>query len=141
MNEIKKPEKKSQPKKHIPMKIYGKELILDLHECDTSTFTRQSLKEFFTKLCRIIDMTPEKLVWWDDLHVRIKDRKTEPHLKGTSAVQFITTSNITIHTLDILAQVHLNIFSCKDFDSSVAAKFSRGWFNGNVVACATIERV
>ena len=79
------------------MKKYGKELILDLHKCDASTFTRKNLKKYFVQLCKLIDMKRSKLTWWDDYNVPEEERQTEPHLKGTSAVQFIMTSNITIN--------------------------------------------
>ena len=115
------------------MKSYGKELILDLHQCDASTFTRKSLKMFFNLLCEAIDMEPEKLVWWDDLYTPEKEKETEPHLVGTSAVQFIKTSNITIHTLDIMKRVYLNIFSCKDFDAQIALNFCMKWFDCKLV--------
>ena len=123
------------------LKTYGKEIIIDLHNCDASTFTRKSLKEFFKQLCVLLDMTPEKLVWWDDLYTRIKDRETEPHLVGTSAVQFIRTSNITIHTLDLMDKVYLNIFSCKNFKEKVVIDFAEKWFKGERVACYRIPRI
>src|SRR6185437_13976833 len=99
------------------MIFYGKELIIDLHDCDSSTFNRNSLKQFFVQLSRLIDMKRAKLTWWDDYNVPLEECQTEPHLKGTSAVQFIMTSNITIHTLDILRAVYINLFSCKEFDA------------------------
>ncbi len=119
---------------------YGKELILDIHNCDSSTFTRKSIRNFFKKLCDLIEMKRSRLVWWDDYGVPPEERETEPHLKGTSAVQFIETSNIVIHTLDILESVYLNIFSCKDFDTNVAKEFSQEWFRGKVVNSHVIER-
>ena len=39
-----------------PEEIYGKELILDLHGCETSQFTRSSIEQFCTQLCELIDM-------------------------------------------------------------------------------------
>ncbi len=122
------------------MKRYGKELILDIHDCDSSTFTRKSIRNFFKELCDLIEMKRSRLVWWDDYGVPPEEQETEPHLKGTSAVQFIETSNIVIHTLDILESVYLNIFSCKDFDTNVAEKFSQEWFKGKVVNLQVIER-
>ena len=119
---------------------YGKELILDIHNCDSSTFTRKSIRNFLKKLCDLIEMKRSRLVWWDDYGVPPEERETEPHLKGTSAVQFIETSNIVIHTLDILESVYLNIFSCKDFDTNVAKEFSQEWFRGKVVNSHVIER-
>ena len=123
------------------MKDYGKELILDLHGCDSSTFTRKSIRKFFKELCELIDMKREDLHFWDELYTPKKDRFTEEHLIGTSAVQFITTSNITIHTLDILENVYINVFSCKEFDTELALKFSEEWFRGKIVNSQIIERI
>ena len=122
------------------MDIYGKELILDLHNCDSTTFSRKSIRNYFKQLCDLIDMERCKLVWWDDYQVPIEEQETEPHLKGTTAVQFIMTSNITIHTLDSLKNAYVNIFSCRDFNVDSAAKFSAEWFRGNVASSHVIER-
>jgi S-adenosylmethionine/arginine decarboxylase-like enzyme len=120
---------------------YGKELILDLHSCDSSRFTRKHIRNYFKKVCDLIDMERCKLSWWDDLHTPEREKETEPHLVGTSAVQFIKTSNITIHTLDIMKRAYVNIFSCKDFDHLAAARFTREWFAGEIVNKKVIERV
>lgn len=112
---------------------YGKELILDLHECDPQTFTRESIHNYFEKICDLIEMKRCELYWWDDYEVPPEEQETEPHLKGTSAIQFISTSNITIHTLDLMKNVYLNIFSCKDFDHVVVKRFSEEWFGGKTV--------
>ncbi len=121
--------------------MYGKELILDLHDCDPTTFTRESIEGYFKKLCNLIGMQRCELYWWDDVDVPLEEQQTEPHLKGTSAVQFIMTSNITIHTLDLMGNVYLNIFSCKDFDSHVALCLSKSWFKGKVANSNVIGRV
>jgi len=110
------------------MRDYGKEVIIDLHDCNPATFNRKSLKTYFIKLCKLIDMQREKLVWWDDLYTPKAERETAPHLVGTSAVQFIKTSNITIHTLPLMKRAYINIFSCKPFESNVAYEFTRDWF-------------
>lgn len=123
------------------MTSYGKELIIDLHNCDSTTFTRKSIRKFFKLLCELIDMEAEKLCWWDDYGLAPEFQQTEPHTKGTTAVQFILTSNITIHTLDLLENVYINVFSCKDFDADIAMKFSEEWFKGKVVNSQLIERV
>ncbi len=123
------------------MKSYGKELIIDIHNCDSSTFTRKSIKNYFNQLCEKIDMKAEKLCWWDDHGVVPELQQTESHTKGTTAVQFILTSNITIHTLDLLKNVYINVFSCKDFDAKIVLKFSEEWFKGKVVNSQVIERI
>ena len=86
-------------------------------------------------------MERSDLHWWDDYGVPIEEQETEPHLKGTSAVQFIKTSNIVIHSLDLLKNVYINIFSCKDFDTEIAKDFSEKWFNGKIANCHVIERL
>jgi S-adenosylmethionine/arginine decarboxylase-like enzyme len=90
---------------------YGSELIMDLHNCDVSTFNRASLRKYFAKLCKAIDMKRCELYFWDDVGVQAKDKQILPHTKGTSAVQFILTSNITIHTLDLLKAAYINLDS------------------------------
>lgn len=123
------------------MKNYGTELILDLHECDPNTFNRKDIKKYFVELCKLIDMERAKLSWWDDHGVHPDEQQTEPHLKGTTAVQFIMTSNIVIHTLDLLGAVYVNVFSCKDFDPEVASDFTAKWFKGKVVNSHVIDRL
>ena len=86
-------------------------------------------------------MEREKLCWWDDLHTPTEEKETEPHLKGTTAIQFIKTSNITIHTLDLLKNVYLNVFSCKYFDHREVIQFSKKWFEGIIVKETIIERI
>lgn len=125
----------------MTLTTYGKELILDLHECDPQTFTRDSIEDYFEELCDLIDMERCELYWWDDYEVPDDEKQAEPRLKGTSAVQFILTSNITIHTLDLMESVYLNIFSCKDFDTAVAKQFSEEWFKGKSVNEYIIDRV
>ena len=122
------------------MESYGKELILDLHNCDPKTFTRESIQQYFDKLCEIIDMTQCDMHFWDDQDTPEDEKQTSPHTDGISAIQFILTSNITIHTLNQLEKVFINIFSCKDFDASKAIVFSQAWFRGVLVAQHEIAR-
>ncbi|MBI1956849.1 MAG: S-adenosylmethionine decarboxylase [Candidatus Niyogibacteria bacterium] len=121
-------------------KNYGKELLLDLHNCNPKKFTRKTIGRYFKELCGLIDMERHDMHWWDDVGLPKAKRQTLPHLKGTSAIQFITTSNVTIHTLDILKNVYLNIFSCKEFDARVAAEFSRKFFEGKIVNLKVTDR-
>jgi len=120
---------------------YGQELILDLHNCDASTMTRESIENYFIELCDLIDMEREDLHFWDDEDTPPEERETEPHLVGISAVQFIRTSSVVIHTLTIMKRVYLNIFSCKPFDPEVAKKFSTDWFKGKVINNHVMDRI
>ena len=120
---------------------YGVELILDLHGCDPSTFNRESISAYFERLCVLIDMKREALHFWDDIGVAEEDKQTSPHTQGTSAVQFILTSSIVIHTLDQLRAVYINMFSCKEFDPKVAEQFSVKWFGAGDCSARFIDRV
>ncbi len=124
----------------VKQKPYGYELILDLHDCDPDTFKRASIEDFFRKLCKKIDMTQCDLHFWDDVGVAPEEQQTSPHTKGTSAVQFILTSTIVIHTLDLMGAVYINVFSCKEFDSAIVKQFSLAWFKGKIVNNHFIER-
>jgi len=119
---------------------YGVELVLDLHGCDPSNFNRPSLDAFFTELCELIDMERCVVHFWDDVGVPEEDQQTEPHTKGTSAVCFILTSSIVVHTLDMLGAVYINIFSCKPFDPDAARRFSEQWFKGQTVRSTFLGR-
>ena len=122
-------------------KPYGHELILDIHNCNPETFNRNSLKGFFKTLCILINMERGELYFWDDFRVPIEKRQTNPKTMGTSAVQFILTSNITIHTLYKLKSVYLNIFSCKEFEPRIIEDFSIKWFEGKIVSKKYLERI
>jgi S-adenosylmethionine/arginine decarboxylase-like enzyme len=124
----------------IPGK-YGIELVLDLHGCDETKFTRKSITEYFERLCTLIDMQREALHFWDDEGVPEEDKQKSPHTQGTSAVQFILTSSIVIHTLDQLQAVYINIFSCKGYDPMVAEKFSVEWFCAKECSARFLDRI
>ena len=107
---------------------YGVELILDLHDCNSTLFTRRDITTFCEELCDLIGMERCDLHFWDDVGVAEHERQTHPKTKGTSAVQFILTSTIVIHTLDLLKAAYINVFSCKEFDTDEAAQFTAKWF-------------
>jgi len=122
-------------------KPYGYELIMDLHGCDASKFNRTSLDNYFEEVCKAIDMKRCELYFWDDVGLPEEEKQTSPHTKGTSAVQFILTSTIVVHTLDILGTVYVNIFTCKPFERKVAEELTKEWFGANGCRTHFIERV
>lgn len=116
-------------------KRYGVELILDLHGCDISTFTKENLGRFFVELCDLIEMKRhgEPMYWFDDSDI--------PHLRGVSGIQFIETSDVVVHCLDILEAVYLNLFSCKEFDPHVAEAFIKDFFGAKESTMTFIDRI
>lgn len=119
---------------------YGVELVLDLHGCDTGKFTRAHINQFFSELCTVIEMERCDVHFWDDLDLPEAQHQTHPKTKGTSAVQFILTSTIVIHTLDLMGSAYVNIFSCKQFDTEAAARFTAQWFRSDDWAMTVVTR-
>ena len=62
---------------------------------------REDIRRFMRLLVDRIGMEKEDLFFWDYMGDEEAYKSAPAHLKGTSAVQFIKTSNITIHILDI----------------------------------------
>ncbi|MCH8886937.1 MAG: S-adenosylmethionine decarboxylase, partial [SAR324 cluster bacterium] len=120
---------------------YGYALIIDINQCNTKKFNRKEIESYFTRLCDLIKMQKCVVHFWDDVGVPPEEQQTDPQTKGTSAVCFILTSTITIHTLDLLGKVYVNIFSCKEFDPKAAEEFTREWFEGEISKSTFIERV
>ena len=120
---------------------YGFELIMDLHFCNSEKFNRESIEGYMQAVCEAIGMEREDLHFWDYEGVPAEEVSNEAHLSGTSAVQFITTSNIVIHTLDKLKAAYVNIFSCKKYDKELAEKITKEWFGAKECRTQFIERI
>ena len=120
--------------------VYGFELLLDLHGCDAELFSRKYIDQYFSDLCELIGMQKCEVHFWDDVGVPVEDQQTSPHTKGTSAVCFILTSSIVIHTLDMLNSVYVNIFSCRPYDPKLAEEFTRERFKAASCNRRFVER-
>lgn len=120
--------------------MYGYEVILDLKCFDTSQFNRESLGKFLNELCFILEVDPQKRHYWDDEGVAPEERQTNSKTKGTTVIQFLLTSNITIHTLDLLKTVYINIFVCREFDKQKAVDCCLDFFDAEIINCISVVR-
>lgn len=120
--------------------IYGKEVLLDCYGCRVDLFDRRSLRKFFNQLVELLGMEKGDLYFWDDVGVPEAEKQTKFETTGTSAVQFILTSNITVHTLDKLARVYVNVFSCKDFPTSDLTEYVQNFFWADKVRVHEVYR-
>jgi len=119
---------------------FGNELILDLQGCERDKFEREHLAQFFRGMCSLLEVERGPLHFWD-YEPDVESRRQAPqNLAGVSAVQFISTSNITLHTLDHGGRVYLNIFSCGVFSAKEATEFCLGFFGGEVVTSVMLAR-
>ena len=119
---------------------FGTELVLDLQGCERDRFERVYITRFMKELCSLLEMQRGPLHFWDyepDVEAR---RRAPENLAGISAVQFISTSNITLHTLDHGGRVYLNIFSCQEFSVRDAMGYCQEFFGGNIVSGQTLVR-
>lgn len=128
---------------------YGPHLLLDCHGCDVSKFNRKSIRKFMLNLTKGIGMDAEDFYFWDDEDVPEELKRTEVHAKGTSmggvikkqvGVQFIITSSIVIHTIDLLGRIYVDIFSCKLFDEWKATTIVRKCFKATSIRAHLIQR-
>ena len=119
---------------------YGQEAIFDIHNVASDKYDVKSIGEFAKKLAQEIGMKTGPSYHWGTKG----EFNSEPDLPvkadGISHVQFIYESSITIHALDKISKVYVNIFSCKDFDAEKAKEFTMDWFGGDLVKFRNIVR-
>ena len=133
------------------MKHYGKELILDLVNCNSDKFNRKDISEYYRQVMILANVEAGDLhfwdyegfwrnLWWRLFYPEELKENAPSHIKGTTAVQFILTSSIVIHALDDLKTLYVNLFSCDDFDDLRIREFTEQYFEGLVVQSKTISR-
>ena len=100
--------------------------------CDSGKFTRENITDYLNRVCVAIGATQCELHFWDDDGLPIEERQTKAKTKGRTAIQFLLESNITIHTLDILKEVYVNVFYCGEFDRDIVDRLTEEYFSGTV---------
>jgi len=109
-------------------KIYGRELILDLKECDLKIISsKEKILKYLEQLCRLIKMKR----YGNPIVKRFGFGKD--YSAGYSMVQLIETSSITGHFSELWRSVYINIFSCKLFDTQKAREFTKRFFKAKTV--------
>lgn len=109
-------------------KIYGKELILDLYDCDPKIIrSKKKILEYLNKICHLIKIKKygKPLIERFALH--------NPVAAGYSLVQLIETSSITCHFSELWNRAFINIFSCKLFDEKIATDFTKKFFKAKKI--------
>lgn len=118
---------------------FGKELIIDMHKCK-APITRKNIGSYFTYLCTKMGFVQMESYWWDDDDSPEKGENLPARLRGISVIQFIGESSITVHAMQRIHKVYINIFVCRDFNAEEACRITEEWFLGDVVAYHVIER-
>jgi S-adenosylmethionine/arginine decarboxylase-like enzyme len=124
---------------------YGQEAIFDISDVPDEFFHKKTVREFAEQLCDEIDMKrgPVYLHMWGEEKELHKNLTGEGAIKanGLSCIQFLYTSSITIHALDEIKKVFINVFSCNQFDFDKAKKFVEKNVGGKIVKMHNILRV
>lgn len=106
--------------KNLPS--WGKHLVVDAAGCNEAINNKEIVTQWVDQLVNDIDMIafgrPE--VHWFADHDITK--------AGISAVQLITTSAIVCHFVPHTWTLHLDVFSCKDFDTQIVLKLLQEYF-------------
>lgn len=126
----------------LAKKDYGQELILDIHNVPPEFFKRKQIRRFAEKMCEEIKMKKGPLYLWGKDEDEGKAKTGDDNIKddGISCVQFLYNSSITIHAIDEIQKVFVNIFSCDTFDVKKARSFAEEHVGGTIVATQNIIR-
>lgn len=92
---------------------WGYHLMLDCSLCNEMIDDEQTIKEFIEELVEELDMKPIG----KPMLARVD---SEEEGRGISALQLITTSNISCHFDDKGRAAYIDVFSCKRFDPMLA---------------------
>ena len=109
-------------------KIYGKELILDLFDCDPKIIrSKKKILEYSNRLCNLIEVKKYGKPVCQRFAFAL------PHATGYSLMQLIESSSITGHFSELLNRAFVNIFSCKLFDHKIATAFTKKFFKAKKI--------
>jgi S-adenosylmethionine decarboxylase len=116
-------------------KIYGKELILDLIECDPKIIrSKKKILEYLNKVCDLIKVKKYGKPIIERFGFQ-KDSAT-----GYSLVQLIESSSVAGHFSELWNRAFINIFSCKLFNHKTAVGFTKKFFKAKKIKSRVIIR-
>jgi len=131
---MKKSKVKSQKSK-VNKKIYGKELVLDLIDCDPKIIrSKKKILEYSNRLCVLIKVKKygkpiiERFGFGKDFTA------------GFSLIQLIESSLISGHFSELWNRAFINIFSCRSFNDKIATDFTKKFFNAKKIKNRIIIR-
>ena len=102
--------------------MWGISCLINLYNCNEIIIRdKEKIRQFIKSLCKEIDM----VAYGSPI---IEHCGIEPHLKGFSFLQLITTSSITGHFSEKLNVAYIDIFSCKAFDPIKTVVFCSNYF-------------
>ena len=108
---------------------------LDLYGCDPNIIRDpEEITKYVIKLCAMLGV--RRFGACQVVHFGQDDR-----VEGFSMVQLIETSLISGHFANMTNAAYIDIFSCKSYDSKLAADFSRDFFGAESIEIHVINRI
>lgn len=102
---------------------WGLLAAIDLHGCPPGPVADpDSIRAFVPALIDAIGMRAHGPL--------LLERFGDGDLEGWSAMQFIETSSITIHADEVAGRCFIDVFSCRPFDTELAAAVAVEHFGG-----------
>ena len=114
---------------------WGYHLLLNCRDCDREAISRPAkVLAWLHDLLARIDMKPVGEPWIaaTGLH--------DENLSGLTLMQCIETSSITAHFVDSDSSAYIDVFSCRDFDTSDVEDCVRRHFRPEHVGRVFLER-
>ena len=108
--------------------LWGQHLVIDLGNCNRDAVSsRDTIQEFCAELVKSIGMVAygEPIIEHFATHL--------PTAAGYSLVQLIETSNISAHFAELTGDAYVDIFSCAEFDESIAIAVCVKYFSPTVI--------
>ena len=107
---------------------------VDLHECNPETIRdAAAIKRYVDELCELIEMRQFG-------ETQIVNFGEDEKVAGNSMVQLIETSLISGHFANKSNSAYIDIFSCKYYEPSVVAEFTKKFFEAKDVKMYYILR-
>ena len=113
---------------------WGWSLSIDLKNCDPEIIrSNYDIHLFVEELVSLLDMKA-----YGECH--LVHFGEDPDVAGFSMFQLIETSNISAHFVNATNDIYLDIFSCKEYDPTLATQFAEIYFQAESVTTNFIER-
>ena len=114
---------------------FGVALVMDLHGCDPDLIADgEYITTWARQLVQRIDMVP----FGDPILAHFGH--ANPTTSGYTVVQLIETSSIVAHFSEGRHSVHIDVFSCKPYDTYDALTFTEATFKAQATTYSVIHR-
>ena len=104
------------------------QLVLDLVGCTEKLDSVPPVRSFLLRLNK--DILRMRILC--DPIMRYIYNADEPALNGVSGIMMIETSHVAVHTFSVLKEIHLDVYSCKDFMAGKVIEMTIKVFGGRI---------